>query len=719
MAGKMLLPLLGGSPSVWNISMLFFQGVLLAGYGYAHILARFLSLHAQAVIHTALLALFTVFLPLALPDNAAPPAANGQAYWQLGVMLACIGGPFFILAASAPLFQHWFASSGHEDAQNPYFLYAISNAGSLGALLSYPFIIEPLLGLMSQTRLWFGFYCLLLLLVVLCAIAVRRGEKPRPSGKDGDARTTIPAGEKALWVFLAFVPSSLMLGVTTIITTDLASAPLLWVIPLALYLASFIAAFARKPFIRLETTRELAAIMLSFLVLLFILKGYVVLNMLMIAVHLTGFFLFALFCHQALAAKKPHPSRLTEYFLLISFGGVLGGAFNALLAPALFSSVMEYGLALSLIAALLVAGALKRPSVKTPFTAADDKKRIIKSRILDGVMIAAGIGLCRAIFMVESGTLAIFLGMGLFVILILSIPNKPVFGAVAIAALLSFQNPLWNVNTDPVYQTRNYFGVVRVHEKDGAHYMYHGTTLHGAQLQAPEYRHVPLTYYSPGGPASDLFALHRGNGQNEPATIAALGLGVGSVTCLAQAADKIVFYEIDQDIVDLAQDPDYFSYLSGCGPVAEVVTGDARLKIEEEADGLYDLILLDAFSSDNIPVHLLTREAFATYTRKLADGGVIGVNISNRHMDFRPMLAALAQEAGLYVYFKYHQPERSADNPPSLLYTASSYAALSKNHESIAPLVENHDWQPSLPERGVKSWTDDYANLLSVLVRGR
>lgn len=269
MIAKLLLPILGGSPSIWNTAMVFFQAMLLFGYAYAHLIARYLPLAAQIGIHMTILGLCAFLLPIALPADAMPPV-EGQAWWQLGLMLTVIGGPFFVLAASAPLFQHWFASSGHPDAENPYFLYAVSNTGSMAALLGYPFLIEPFLKLSQQTDFWLGLYILLILCVVACGALVFKGKKPVPENTAAGSIIAPVWRDRALWILLAFIPSSLLLGVTTHITTDIASAPFIWVVPLALYLMTFIVAFARRELISLSLLRDLAAYCLCLVLLTYV-----------------------------------------------------------------------------------------------------------------------------------------------------------------------------------------------------------------------------------------------------------------------------------------------------------------------------------------------------------------------------------------------------------------------------------------------------------------
>lgn len=713
MASKMLLPLLGGSPSVWNTAMVFFQAMLLGGYAYAHFISKVLPLKAQAVLHIALLCAFTLVLPLAIPADAAAPEGSGQAMWQLGIMLSCIGGPFFVLAASAPLFQHWFASSGHKDAENPYFLYAVSNVGSMMALLGYPFVIEPFLTLSEQTNAWFGGFIVLIALVTLCGFLVRNGVKPvMPIAANTD-NSRVTWTERAVWTFLAFIPSSLMLGVTTLITTDLASAPLLWIIPLAIYLATFIIAYSNKPFMGLAITRELTPYILCLVILLFMLSGFIFLKIPMIIIHLLTFYMCALLCHSELAHSKPSAAHLTEYFLIISLGGVLGGIFNALIAPQIFLSPFEYSLSLGAIAFIVWAGFAKFPVIRGKFNAAQDQARPIKIAMMDVVIVAIGAALCLIAYTTEHNTLQMLFSIAIFIYLLMIVQNHGPFAFVCLITLLAFQSANWSTDKVLLGQDRNYFGIIKVYEQKGMHFLYHGTTLHGAQPMDKEREFMPVTYYSPGGPASDVFKeISKKPGKQE---VAILGLGVGSVVCYKAPGRHFDFFEIDEDIAKYAEDPKYFTYLSGCQSPYSIILGDGRLKIAEKEDKTYDMIFLDAFSSDNIPIHVMTKEAFEIYFAKLKDNGVIAMNISNRYLDLRPVLVAIGKELGYTVYFKFHTPETKKDDI-SELYTASMFAIMAKDEKTIAPYAENYDWKPYTKDVKVRAWTDDYANILSAFI---
>ncbi len=711
MVSKMLLPLLGGSPSVWNTAMVFFQAMLLAGYAYAHFVARYLPLRAQAFLHIALLLLFTAVLPLALPPDAAPPESSGQAWWQLSVMLTCVGGPFFVLAASAPLFQHWFAASGHEDSENPYFLYAVSNTGSLLSLLGYPVLIEPLLGVKLQTQSWFAGYILLIVLTAACAWLVRNGRKPLPPS-DIENVTHVTWTNRFVWIALSFVPSSLMLGVTTLITTDMTSAPFLWVLPLALYLGTFIIAFSRNPVISLSVTRMLAPYLIVFTILSLMITSFVTIQISLAFINLLTFFFCALLCHGELAESKPAPSHLTEFFLLISVGGVLGGIFNALVAPLVFAEPIEYSLTLATIGFIVWIGLAKQPVVTNAFNDLHDKMRPVRTVSLDLIVIAMALGLFLFVLFSDNGAVQVLGVAGTFFFLLLMVPNRFIFAVTACAALLMFQPSVWNTNKKLLALDRNYFGSMKVYTIDNMNFFFHGTTLHGAQFRTPQYMYHPVTYYSPEGPASNVFSVL--DKKKGPQKIGVIGLGVGSVACYPAKGRHFDFYEIDKDVVKIAENRDYFSYLSDCGSPYNVILGDARLKMEEQPDGLYDMIFLDAFSSDNIPTHLLTREAMALYIRLLKPHGILAMNISNRFIDLRLPLDATFKEMGMPFYYKFGRPNKIKGDV-SELYTASIFAVAAREDKDVAAFIEDYGWGPLQTQTGARPWTDDYANIFSNL----
>jgi hypothetical protein len=710
--GKLLLPLLGGTPAVWNTAMVFFQAMLLLGYSYAHLTARFLSLRVQASLHIALLALFFFVLPIALPEGYTPPGEGNQQWWQITAMALMVGGPFFVLAASAPLFQHWFSATEHPDAQNPYFLYAVSNAGSMLALLSYPFVIEPMLSIPEQSIGWTFGYLALIALTFLCATLIWNGKKPalpfvdvreRDQGRDWKIR--------AAWVGLAFIPSSLMLGITTYIVTDIASIPLLWLIPLAIYLMTFIVAFApadpKKPYL----LRHIATYTLIAVILLLAHDSYKNVSLVFIIVHVIAFAIFAQLCHSQLAHLKPSPARLTEYYLLISLGGVLGGSFNALAAPILFNSTLEYPLVLAAVAFVIWMLSDKTENASLQFNTINDKSRRIKLLILDGMMLGVGIAVALlAMQTTQAHLLMLFASAAMLILILLSLKNLPVFALYCTFLLLSFQHySSWSQNFTLLEKHRNYFGTLRVFDygERGGISIVHGTTTHGIQYTDEKRRLTPTTYYSPIGPAGDIFFHLNKNKNPNGQKVAALGLGVGSINCYGWPKRSFDFYEIDADIVKIAQNPKYFTYLSDCTKDHRIILGDARLKIAQAENAYYDLIFIDTFSSDSIPVHIITKEAIQTYLKKLRPGGLIAIHISNRYFDLRIPIDAAVKDLGLRAAFKTHTPFKRIGTFDS--HTA--YILIGRSDLDLAHFMEMETWVPLTAPREVRPWTDDYANI--------
>ncbi len=719
--GKMILPLLGGSPSVWNTAMVFFQCLLLAGYAYAHFAARYLVVRLQGFLHIILLAIFTVVLPLTVPESwAIPPADKDPTLWQLGLMTIAVGGPFFVLSASAPLLQHWFSHSGHKDADNPYFLYAASNLGSMTALLAYPFFIEPALNLTDQSQFWsYGYYALVAAFTVSFALISRHTQKMKlimPVPANDDSPVTMK--QQFMWLLLAFVPSSLMLGLTTFMTTDLASVPLLWILPLALYVGTFIIAFARRPVPSRPATLKIQGILLIFM--LAMVASYVAVEKpFQIVLHLLLFFFTALMCHHELAALRPPARHLTKFYLVMSLGGALGGAFNALLAPQLFTVPVEYAIVLALACFMRHASdPAKSFSEALAFLKekiSSEGKFIFGSGI--GYVLITGILCLAAMSFFNHRSVALIVVLAIAFIYPLLLERRWVLGLCALV-VLAFNPPgyVWAgvVFSDVLHHDRNFFGVIRVVEKnDGVRSLLHGTTIHGDQPVAKQYHLEKLSYYSPASGVSDAFAMASEllpAGQSQK--IAVLGLGIGVTACYAHPGRHFDFYDIDPGVIDVAEDKRYFTYLSDCGSPYSIIRGDARLTIKEQPDKSYDLILMDAFSSDNIPVHLITAEALKLYTSKLRDGGFIVMNISNRYLDLKPVAAAAAQELGVTAMRKFAPDGKLKES--KLPYKPSEFVVFTAN-ENYKSFLSDKGWTELAPDPEIRLWTDQYSNIVSVL----
>lgn len=714
MFGKFLLPTLGSTPQVWIASMLFFQAVLLAGYAYGHVLTARLTLRRQTLVHVALVGVALVVLPVGVPDDVRPPATGNPVWWQLGLMALTIGLPFLALASSAPLLQRWLAQSGHRRAADPYFLYRASNAGSIAGLVAYPALIEPFLGLDAQGGWWTGGYVLLVVLVVGCAaIALRAGPAP------DDAETIVespPAGAKPLdwrrrahWVALAFVPSSLMLGATTYVTRDIAPIPLLWVLPLIAYLLSFVVAFAPRP----DPSPLVRAARTSMPVLAVVLVHVVVTGAqrplwLLPALHLGVLFAIALVCHGWLAADRPHASRLTEFYLWVATGGALGGVFNALIAPVAFQTLVEYPLAIVLACALYPGPARERPTVLEFFTRS---KR--PTRVLDWVApVLVGAGVAIALTAVQTGdpndaTAARSIVFGLVLGIVVNFARRPLRFGAAVAAIFIASGVPDGADVQVIERDRSFFGIYKVEEARGYHTIYDGTTIHGVERVGPG-PPEPLSYYNPVGPVGQLFRA-MGTAPGRPASRTAIvGLGAGGMACYARPGERWTFFEIDPTVARIARDPRLFTYLRDCPGGFDVKLGDGRKSLERTRPGEFGLIAIDAFTSDSVPVHLLTREALSLYLERLRPDGMLLFNISNRFVDFEPVLGNLAHDLELScaidrLKVNGAQAERRWDS--------STWVAMARDPAAL----ERLGWRGCRREPGARVWTDDFSNVLGTL----
>jgi len=685
---KMILPVVGGTPATWVTALMFYQAVLLAGYAYSFLLTRAVPIRLQVVIHLIVLALAAISLPPALP--AAASLSDHPVYLVLFLMTAGIGAPLIALSASAPLLQHWFTRTAHPHAHDPYFLYAASNIGSLGALLAFPLAVEPTLGLSFQTRAWAIGYGALAALILACALLVgRSGEQ---GARAADARPgpapAHPWRERALWLALAAVPSSLLSGTTTKITTEAAAGPLFWVVPLALYLLTFALAFARRRWLPLWPVLIAQTIATALIVLEALVEGEFG-GWPVILILIVLLFLCAYVCNCRLADSRPGPERTVEYYLIIALGGLIGGTFNALIAPNVFPDVIEYPLVLVIAMAL-------RPAGGEPVHVRD-------------VVIPAGIGAIAAVAMLLSfvgrmPAVAPVLSL-IFAIVLFPLSRVPARLATGLAAAFLVA-AMPSLLFPPLDRERNFFGVIKVLEDrpNQLHLLVNGSILHGLQSTEPSSRDEPTSYYHRRGPLGDVMALladRRAEGA------AVIGLGAGTVACYGSGSAPWTFYEINPAVVRVAREPRYFSFLRDCQPDARIRLGDGRLLLSGDA-GRYPLIVLDAFSSDAVPTHLLTLEALSAYLEKLAPDGLIVVNISNRFIDLQPILAAAAERLGLTAVWRF-------DTTTDRLARSSKWVAMAHAPELLAPLVAQHGWSAT-NSGGVQAWTDDRSDLFQPLL---
>ena len=693
---KMALPLLGGSSSVWNTAMVFFQAMLLAGYAYAHVLSRCLSPGIQVIAHTATLGAAALFLPVGIDTGWQPEAAASPTLWLLALLTACLGAPFFAVAATAPLIQRWFSQTNHPDARDPYFLYAASNAGSVAVLLAFPFLIEPQFSNQAQAWAWAIGFAVLALGVLGCGATILRDRAPiLTEGESSVERMLRPSWrQRTGWVLYAAVPSAMLLGVTAHISSDIAAAPLLWVIPLALYLLTFVNAFATRPLIPPAIASRTMAFALVLLAAMFAWHEPVGL---ILPLHLLAFFAIALGCHGELARRRPAPATLTEFYLFLSVGGLAGGAFVALLAPQLFDSVLEYPLSIVLAAALM------------PHAT----RSITRSDLILAVSIAAvtlGIRALATQLDVTLPGIALAGLSALLAVLVLSRQLRPMAFALCMAALLSAE--FWAPRQDDVLWTgRSFFGVYRVSESGDppVRKLVHGTTIHGGQYLR-EGVATPTHYFTESSPIVEVIGKMRP--QRDGLRVGVAGLGIGSLSFYRQPGDEWRYYEIDPLIEWLTADSGYFEMLRSHDPEADIVLGDARLAIANEPDGRFDLLIMDAFSSDAVPTHLLTREALSLYADKLAGNGILMLHISNRFLDLAPAIGATAASLGFAA--KIGQMT-SIEKDVDPLGAPTIWVAIARTMPALERLGLGERWS-RLEASDAQPWRDDFSSFLEAIV---
>lgn len=719
--GKLLLPHWGGTPAVWNTCLVFFQIALLAGYAFAHWSTRWLGVRRQMLVQLALIALAFLALPIALPTRVLPDSASEQPVRTLLVALAVmVGLPFFVVATSGPVLQRWFAATRHRDAGDPYFLYAASNLGSFAALVSYPFLIEPNWTLSEQSRWWLAGYGLLFVLFVACATIVhaKNGEIARswdnetradpddPSTRtanDSNHGSTGSSLSRLTWLLLAAIPSALLVSVTNYLTTDIAAVPLLWVLPLALYLLSFVLAFARWQWM----PRRILAAALPILVLIVLFALLIDATepaWLLLPAHLVVMFVAAWVCHGELARRRPPVADLTRYYLVISLGGALGGMASALAAPLLFRAPgMEY--ALILIAACAAAPSVRREPPRRRWR--DPVKPIVLGLVTTGLVLAV-----QQVF-ADPGRWATGVLFGGPLVVAATLMDRPRRFALGLLGIVAANSLFHGPHGPPLVTERNFFGVVRVtREPDrGWHRLVHGNTVHGRQAWIDgQPQPIPLTYYHPTGPAGQLFTSLG----ERIRRVANCGLGTGALAYYSQPGQEWTQYEIDPAVVRVAQDPTLFTFLRDARAQPQrIALGDARLQLRHAPDGHYDLIVVDCFSSDAIPVHLLTREALALYLQKLAPRGVIAFHISNRYLDLRPVLRSLADDAGLEVC-RVREDTVIDDDDRLAGKEPSAWAVLARTSGDLGRLKLSGLWVPADRPRNFRVWTDDYSHLWGV-----
>ncbi len=689
MVARMALPRLGGAPAVWNSAMLIYQALLLGGYAYAHWLGR-IAPRRQAVIHLGVLLAAALWLPIGLMAMQLPADAQ-PALWVPWLLGASIGPLFFAVSAQAPLLQRWFSISSN--GQDPYALYAASNFGSFAGLIAYPLLVEPGLALKEQRALWSGGYILVALLVAACAMALPRTvPRGNPAPMPVSAR---PAGRRiALWILLALVPSGLMLATSTYITTDIVAMPLLWVMPLGLYLLSFTIAFASKRGPADMLTRLAPIVILLFGgVLVGGNQGFPYLNA---TLALLLLFVVAVALHTAMYRLRPAADRLTGFYLAMSVGGALGGVFAALIAPILFDWTYEYPI-LILAAGVLAPATFLFDPVRRLWQEGARRRLILTlgTAVAMGLLILAAIktpgGGSESVSPIQGLVFVVILGVGLLVI-----GARTAFVIALAGALIAFggfRSIMLSMELDA--RTRSYFGVYTVIDLPNVRQLKHGTTVHGTELLGSLARErTPTAYYVPEsgiGQAMQMAPVLFG----DHARIGVVGLGAGTLACYARPGQDWRFYEIDPAIVRIARDTGQFHFLRDCLPNPRIEIGDARLNLLAEPTG-----------------HLMTREAFDTYGRVLAHDGVLLVHISNRFLDLEPVVSAAAGAGKWSAAKLVYYPDSNAGPGGS----ASAWIALSHDPAAIAALkARDRLWQPLPAHPHFTPWSDDYSTILPLV----
>jgi hypothetical protein len=836
MIGKMILPLLGGTPAVWNTCMVFFQALLLAGYGYAHISTTLLGVRKQAIVHMGVMLIPILFFPIGINRTFLEGSELNPIPGLLMLLFTSVGIPFFVVSSSAPILQKWFSSTDHPAAKDPYFLYGASNLGSMLALVGYPAFVEPNMILADQRKYWVIGYGLLMAITALCGWLMFQCKSPAQetsnSNSSSESSDVVDWKRRSWWVLLGAVPSSLMLGATTYMTTDIAAIPLLWVLPLGLYLLSFIIVFARVPS-WVQTSMVMAMPMLVLLLVFMMLsdirppKVYWT-----VAIHLACLFVVAMVCHGELAKDRPSTKYLTEYFLWMSFGGVVGGLFNGLLAPIVFYGIVEYQLILMLACFMLPAMFKAKPNKWNNY--ADLSLALLflvggtvliylrtKDKDLDfellkanhhwywhasilAIFLAFGfyyilkqkenrleraldivlpltlcyltIGLIWGLFsdtlwvrvksladlvrLKPAQTLAI-LTYGVPTVLCYTFVERSFRFGLSVGAIILATGFNTLLDSSVSYQERSFFGVLKVERDRFFQRLVHGTTLHGKQFLDPDGHSIPLTYYHETGPIGQVMAAYSVPDKNgKYPNCAFIGLGTGTMASYANKGQHVTFYDIDPIVKRISFDNDkYFTFVEDAkkrGANVELVLGDARLTMERKQlseDEKYKIVVVDAFSSDAIPIHLITVEALKMYLTKITPDGLICFHISNRYLDLRPVLANLAEAENLKaMYF-------SDDDETDPGKARSTWVVLARNNEAMeklltveklqpirkqweTPLKElagvsweqgpgpgsfslmlngvlrgvDAPWAPVKARKDVGVWSDDYSNLLSVFM---
>jgi len=702
MIGRMALPRIGGAPAVWNSAMLVYQALLLGGYAYAHWLARARP-RVQAGVHLGLFGLAALWLPIGL-GAAVPPAEASPVLWVPWFLLSSIGPLFFMISSQAPLMQRWYAMEASRG--EPYALYAASNLGSFAGLICYPLLVEPLLTLEQQSALWTGGYALLVLLVAGCALTI--------PGRSVEAAalpvTPAPTRRRVFhWIALAAVPSGLMLSTTTHLTTDIVAMPLLWALPLGLYLLSFVVAFSsrRGPAIFITQVAPLVILIAGGLAFASGVQRPIVAA----TMGLSLLFVVAVTLHAEMYRLRPGPDRLTGFYLAMSVGGVIGGAFCAILAPVIFDWSYEHPILIIAAAALLPQRNYLR-AIEAWWADPRIGPRLALWLPVLAILVSL---LDRAVLQAVPHWLSAGASIAIALMALLALGRPIIFAACLFALMMSYGGWTSVKETAAGIRTRSYFGIYTIgpYSNGTARMLTHGTTIHGIQNAIPGTEKEPTSYYTRGSGVGRVMSSAEmlfGPG----ARMGVVGLGTGTLACYAQPGQSWTFFEIDPVMVRIASDPNRFSFLSRCAPEARIVIGDARIRLAAAPPQSFDILVVDAFSSDSVPIHLLTREALGVYARALRPGGILMMHISNRYLDLEPVLAEGARRDGWQAASFDHK-----SSPRYLNDHDSHWVAMTRDRETMEDLIAASGspkaWKKLATRRGFAGWSDDYASILPLM----
>jgi hypothetical protein len=707
MIARMVLPLLGGAPAVWNTCLAFFQAALVLGYAYAHGTLTLLGTRRQALLQLCVVTapLFALPFHVDAADVAKWPAGAAPSSSLLGLLAATVGLPFVALATTAPIVQNWFS---HSTRKEPYSLYAASNVGSLLGLFAYPIIWERVLGLSSQARFWSWGYAGFVGLVVCSGVYVATVKPPpKPAAVTGCAEgAPVSTRQRARWVLLSGVPSALLVSVTTYLSSEVAAFPLLWVVPLALYLGTFIVAFSSRPLVTVAQSSRVLPLPVAATFLMLCSEAVVPVWALFL-IHLGMFSLAAMMCHGRLAAERPSATHLTDYFLCISIGGALGGMAAALVAPMLFRSVLEYPVE------ILAVCLLRKPA-----------RGVTSEQTRTDVLWAFGIGALTLALALATRRLelpptpAVWIAVGVPILVHYGTLARPLRFALGLAAIFVVSQSQPSPYGRALRTERSFFGVLRVTTDPTGRFrqIVHGATVHGRQAIDPARRREPALYYARSGPIGEVFArLVHPLPVAQARSVGVIGLGCGVLAAYARPGERWTFFEIDPKVERVARDPALFSFLTEAFPRdrgLEVVLGDARLKLGEFPSGAFDLLILDAFSSDVVPAHLLVREAMMLYLDKLSANGLLAMHISNHYFELEPVVAAVTQSVGLSATCWADTEQTVAAE--AIGKVPSKWCIAARTFERLGMLNQAAKWH-SARANGVQVWTDDRADVLGAL----